>query len=240
MTENIPKKPGVYYFFNNITNDIYVGATLNLKRRYSEHVSSKKRNYKRAIYSAFEEFGIKNFSFIIIELVDDISLLKEKETEWIFILDGKYNVKKKSSGNVGVKMSDSTINILKKKSKESWENKSFEEKQKIIKNNLTGPKKGYVMPEYQKQRLRELQIGKKWTESQRAKVCASQKISMLGNKNGNKVISSVKDGLIFKTYNSVNEAGKEFGVHPSSITGALKGKTKQSCGYKWIYGNKIN
>lgn len=235
----IPRKPGVYYFFNNITNDIYVGATLDLKRRYQEHVSKKKRNYNRLIYSAFKEFGLRNFSFRIIEIVEDVSLLQLKETEWIFILNPKYNVHKKSGGSTGLKRDEDLRNYIREKSKIQWQKMPEEQRSSIIKNNLTGRKKGYVVTDEQKQRLRELQIGKKWTEAQRIKMSATQKISMKGNKNGNKQISSVKEGIVIKTYNSAVEASKEFGVYPSSITGALRGRRKHSCGYEWIYGNKI-
>jgi group I intron endonuclease len=235
----IPKKSGVYCFTNLINGRQYVGASNNIKRRHSEHISPKKRKLKYAIYQAFNKYGLENFRFEVLEIVDDCTILFEKEIFWIETLKPRYNHNKGGLGNLGMEVKESVKSILRQKAKTQWQAKTDEQKQNQIKNNLTGRKKGYVMPEEQKQRLRELQIGKKWTESQREKTSAAQKISMKGNRNGNKQVSSIKDGIIIKTYSSAVEASKDFGIHPSCITGVLKGRRKHAGGYKWIYGNKI-
>lgn len=233
----IPKKSGIYCFTNLINNRQYVGASNNIKRRYSEHISPKRKNLPFAIYKAFKKYGIENFKFEVLEIVEDCNILFQKEIYWIAKLKPRYNHNKGGLGNVGFSLKDSVKQKLSDLGKQQWQNKSEEQKQSIIKNNLTGPKEDYKMPEEQKQRLRELRVGKKWTEATRKKVSATQKISMKGNMNGNKKISSMINGIIVKTYNSLVEASKDINRHPSTITGVLKGKKKHAGGFEWKYEN---
>jgi group I intron endonuclease len=234
---DLPVNSGVYCFTNLINGRQYVGATNNIKRRYSEHVSPKRRNLDFAIYKAFKKYGIENFKFEILEIIEDPCVVFEREIFWIAKLKPRYNHNKGGLGNVGFSLSDSVKQKLSSYGKLQWQNKSEEEKQSIIKNNLTGPKPNYKMPEDQKERLRKLQIGKKWTESQREKTSKAQKISMLGNSNGNKAVCSIKNGTIVKTYKSLVEAAKDINRHPSTITGVLKGKRKHAGGFEWKYKN---
>lgn len=231
----IPKKSGIYCFTNLINGRQYVGASNNIKRRYSEHISPKRRNIPFAIYKAFKKYGIENFKFEVLEIVEDLSILFEKEIAWIDILKPRYNQNKGGLGNLGMQVKESVKSVLREKAKAQWNSKTEEEKKMHIKNNLTGPKEGYVMPEEQKQKLRELQIGKKWTEATREKVSEAQKISMKGNRNGNKKVSSMINGVVVKTYNSLVEASKDINRHPSTITGVLKGKRKHAGGFEWKY-----
>lgn len=236
----IPKVCGVYCFTNIVNNKQYIGATNNLKRRYQEHISPKRQNKNFAIYKAFKKYGIENFKFEILEIIENENIIFEREIFWIDKLKPKYNHNKGGLGNVGFSLDESIKAILRKKGKQQWEDKTPEEKEYIIKNNLTGPKNGYVMTEEQKQRLRIVNLGKKWTESQRIKISNAQKNSMKGNKNGNKQVSSIKNGVIIKTYESAVEASKDFNIHPSCITCVLKGRRKHAGGFEWIYGSKIN
>lgn len=233
----VPKKPGVYCFTNLINGRQYVGASNNIKRRYQEHISPKRKNLLFAIYKAFNKYGIENFKFDVLEIVEDCSIVFEREVFWIEKLNPRYNHNKGGLGNVGLSLKDSVKQKLRDLGKMQWQNKTEEQKQVIIKNNLTGPKDKYIMPEEQKQRLRELQIGRKWTEIQREKVISAQKKSMLGNSNGNKKVSSMINGVVVKTYSSLVEAAKEINRHPSTITGVLKGKKKRAGEFEWKYEN---
>jgi len=235
------KNPCVYCFENKITQEKYIGATSDVARRYKEHTSiGKIQNSKSNLHKAIILYGLNQFSFKILEETEDLSKIADLELKWINEMNPEYNIKKYKTGSLGMKFSTESVLKLKEKGKISWGNKSEEEKSKIIKNNLTGPKKGYVMPEEQKQRLRELQKGKKWSEDQREKVSLAQKTSMKGNRNGNKEVSSIKDGAVVKTYPSAVEASKDFGIHPSCITGVLKVRRNRAGGYEWIYGKEIN
>jgi group I intron endonuclease len=235
----IPRKPGIYCFTNLINGNKYVGASNNIKRRYGEHISPKKIKSKYILYKAFNKYGIDNFCFEVLEITENCNCLFEREIFWIDKLKPKYNQTKGGLGNLGMIVKEKTKQVLRIAGKYQWENKTETQKQALIKNNLTGPKKGHFVSEETRLKLRIANLGKKWTEEQRIKISSSQKKSMLGNKNGNKEISSVKDGKIVKTFNSAVEAGLELKIHPSSITGVLIGRRKTAAGFNWIYGKTI-
>ncbi|MCP2028899.1 DNA polymerase-3 subunit epsilon [Flavobacterium sp. HSC-32F16] len=44
---NLPEKPGVYYFYNQVKKVIYVGKAINLKKRVASHFSGHKINPQR-------------------------------------------------------------------------------------------------------------------------------------------------------------------------------------------------
>ncbi|RED22197.1 DNA polymerase-3 subunit epsilon [Flavobacterium cutihirudinis] len=44
---NLPEKPGVYYFYNEVKKVIYVGKAINLKKRVASHFSGHKINPQR-------------------------------------------------------------------------------------------------------------------------------------------------------------------------------------------------
>lgn len=55
------------------------------------------------------------------------------------------------------------------------------------------------------------------------------------------VIALYKDGSFFKEYSSIKEATKELGLKSkSSISNVLRGKSKSSAGYLWVYKDNYN
>jgi len=235
------KNPCVYCFENKITQEKYIGATSDIARRYKEHTSfAKIKNSKSNLHKAIILYGLNQFSFKILEETEDLSKIADLELKWINEINPEYNIKKHKAGSLGMKYSTESVLKLKEKGKTSWSNKTEEEKLKIINNNLTGPRHKHPVSEETKEKLRKANLGKKASAEQKIKMSNSQKISMLGNKNGNKEVSSIKDGVVVKTYSSTAEASKDFGIHPSCITGVLKGRRNRAGGYEWIYGKQIN
>ena len=54
------------------------------KRRFMEHKSPKNVTNKTTVLSkSFRKYGVNNFMFEILEEVEDINLLPEKEIYWI-------------------------------------------------------------------------------------------------------------------------------------------------------------
>lgn len=78
---------GIYLIINNLTQDKYIGQSKNITLRWGAH----RRNYKNPneykscpkLYQAFLDFDIENFSFFVLELVNDTRKLTERETYWI-------------------------------------------------------------------------------------------------------------------------------------------------------------
>ena len=77
---------GIYKFENLINGHIYIGQSVNIERRYKDHLSransEKSEEYYSTFHCALRKYGIENFSFTIIEECDKIDL-NQKEKYWI-------------------------------------------------------------------------------------------------------------------------------------------------------------
>lgn len=72
---------GIYKITNNLNNKCYIGQSLIIEERWKEH----KRNAWNKItplYKAIRKYGLKNFTFSIIEECDS-ELLNDREKYWI-------------------------------------------------------------------------------------------------------------------------------------------------------------
>lgn len=75
-------KKSIYKITNLINSKSYIGQTNNIQRRFQEHKSMNVNEEKtKVLYLAFKKYGIKNFSFEIIE--EDIENYNEREKYWI-------------------------------------------------------------------------------------------------------------------------------------------------------------
>lgn len=59
--------------------------------------------------------------------------------------------------------------------------------------------------------------------------------SKLGNKNGNKALFLMKDGVIIKEFTSCVEAARELGTHPNCISRCCRGENKTWHGFTMKY-----
>jgi group I intron endonuclease len=67
--KSLRKKSGVYIFINNVTKDIYVGSSINLTSRMSNHFyhANSETKGKTIINRAMNKYNFNNFSLGIIE-----------------------------------------------------------------------------------------------------------------------------------------------------------------------------
>ncbi len=69
--ENLPEKPGVYYFYSKEKNVVYVGKANNLKKRVAQHfgghkITSQRQNFLRDIYGiSFEVCGSELMALVL-------------------------------------------------------------------------------------------------------------------------------------------------------------------------------
>lgn len=74
---------GIYKYTNKINNNIYIGLSSNIEKRYQQHLTASKQiNPKMTIDKAIKKYGIENFLFEIVELCNE-NQLDEKEKYWI-------------------------------------------------------------------------------------------------------------------------------------------------------------
>lgn len=131
----------IYKIVNKVNGKIYIGSTINYKRRIKVHLSRLDKNDHHSIklQNSYNKYGIDNFEFEILEEVDDIQLLIEKEQKWIDALIPELNMTLVAGLNchIGLKRSDET----KKRISESLKGKKLSEEHKeSVRKTLTGRK----------------------------------------------------------------------------------------------------
>lgn len=226
---------GVYKITNLINGKCYIGLSLNIERRFMEHRTPKNLRRRTNLAKAFRKYGLENFSFEILEECNDEKRMSELEMYYIAKYKAEYNMNEGGLGNRGLVFTDDVKKVLSQKGKQQWARKTEEEKLAIVKNNLKRPEKNHLVSEATREKLRQINLGKKYGEAAKAKRSASNKIAALGNQNGNKAVVSLKDGIIIKEYLSMVLAAKDLGIHPTRITHVLKGRRKTTAGYEWKY-----
>ena len=111
LIRNIYKdKSGIYEFINKISDKRYIGSAVCLYRRFNEHVISGKSHSNVPLQRAFKKYGIENFKFHVIEVVNDKKILIQIEQYYIdkFPFRELYNVRPKADSPLGTKHSDAT------------------------------------------------------------------------------------------------------------------------------------
>lgn len=80
---------GIYKFQNLITQEVYIGQSVDVNERYKQHQRDW-FNGTTKMYQAMQQFGWENFSYEIIEYCP-IELLNERERYWIEYYDSWHN-----------------------------------------------------------------------------------------------------------------------------------------------------
>lgn len=94
-------KMGIYKITNTTNDRIYIGQSTNIGDRWKQHIkrgtgAEKGTMVGEKLYKAMFEDGIWNFSFEILEIVEDKDNLNDKEKYWINYFSTKefgYNMK---------------------------------------------------------------------------------------------------------------------------------------------------
>ncbi len=90
------KISGVYKITNTITNECYIGSSIDIKKRWMEHqhLSTWKKQPNKKLYIDFQKYGLDKFKFEILEEMEETTNLKEKEQYYIDLLKPSYNDRK--------------------------------------------------------------------------------------------------------------------------------------------------
>jgi len=86
---------GIYKIENLINGKCYVGQSVNIKARWTEHrIDAKgksKKLYKYPLYQAIRKYGLDSFDFSVVELVAHADDLTRRELYWYNKLKPEYN-----------------------------------------------------------------------------------------------------------------------------------------------------
>jgi len=79
------KVMGIYKITNIINNKFYICSAVNIYDRFLHHRKRLRGNYHNNIYlqRAFNKYGEDNFTFEVIEIVEDKSVLLNREQYWL-------------------------------------------------------------------------------------------------------------------------------------------------------------
>lgn len=108
----------IYCYTNKINNKQYIGQTNDIERRKKQHIQDsihqyrgREVSYNLPFHSAIRKYGIDNFNFEILEIIntdnwDDVNdleskYIKEKNT----MAPNGYNLKARGEANVGLNIS---------------------------------------------------------------------------------------------------------------------------------------
>lgn len=103
----------IYKYVNKINGHVYIGQTNDLQKRHNGHKSDslnpKSHSYDYPLSNAFRKYGIENFTYEIIEEVDNREKANEREIYWIeklrsHISQGGYNITKGGDSHNGQKV----------------------------------------------------------------------------------------------------------------------------------------
>lgn len=226
---------GVYTITNKITKKVYVGSTLDsFKNRWRFHFKNLKNNchHSQKLQNAVNKYGIYNFTFQILEIVEIVEkeLVRDLEHYWINLLDvvkNGYNISYSTNGGcLGYKLTKShrnSISAANKNNKHRLNHKHEEETKKQIKKSVVA---------FYKQETEQVKQIKKQRKSNMIYL-NQNKINLLKKK---PVLQLNKETLqIIQEFDSALDAGKFLNKAPTAITKVCKGKSNYAYGFKWKY-----
>lgn len=114
IDKNLKNKSGIYRLVSN--DVIYVGSSVNLLRRLTDHFRFLKNNKHQNphLQNHYNKYGVDSFSYYVIEFCDT-SCLKEKETNYIEkykCFEKGFNQSKNSFSPLGYKHSEENKKIM--------------------------------------------------------------------------------------------------------------------------------
>lgn len=227
---------GIYLITNKVNGKKYVGQSVNIERRYSEHLRSgqpekyswkSERDVNTPIHLAMQKYGIQNFSLSILEECKKEEL-DEKERYWIsyykstekqfgynILLGGQDKIGLKGELHSQAKLSQEDVNIIKDLLKNS--NKNLNE---ILE----------IFPFISKSTLSMINQGKTWFDEKEVYPLRKMSTANKGSANGRAKFSEEQVMEIRKKYSqgvSPKELFKEYNniATKNAIAAIIYGKT---------------
>lgn len=128
---------GVYLIINKINNRKYVGSSSNIYKRWRTHINNSKsvtsKYYDYPLYTDFRKYGINNFEFVILETCSDKDKI-DLERHYYKSLSPEYNSRFPSDYEQTMDKDEH-----REACKKAWEERSFQEKDRIMQNLKLGP-----------------------------------------------------------------------------------------------------
>ena len=162
---------GIYAIRSQIDGKIYVGSTGRyFFKRFSEHKDklNSNKHCNPHLQRAWNKHGDDRFEFIILENVQDSSLLEIKEKEWVELLKSKnpeygYNIADPIKGTLGLKFDSPSVETRLKMSKAKVGRNNYMYGRKHTeeaKEGMSINRKGFIFTKEHREKIRLSKIGK--------------------------------------------------------------------------------
>jgi group I intron endonuclease len=181
MAESIlPLLSGIYSITNKVNGKRYIGSAKRLRYRYAEHVRRLNKNNHHSIklQRAWNKYSELSFSYVVIEIVEDLSNLLIREQYWIDFYKSYshngYNASPVAGSPLGVKHT----------------NKSKENMSKAHKNSIASKTQAI--------KLKEINTGRKHTEQAKKNMAASKVGRVVSEETRRKISESLKGHKLSK------------------------------------------
>ena len=217
------------YKITSPTGKIYIGQSVDIKRRWQYHKSFTKTNLDSILYRSFAKYSVDEHKFEILEECKKEDL-NERERYYIELYDTfetEHGMNLTKGGDSKVVFSESTLrkmSIAKKGKSSSRENfHHTEETKKILSEKSKGNKNwlGKHRSEETKEKLRKINTGKKLSDE--TKKILSEKLK------GNKYALGCKPTKEAIKKKIISKTGKKCGSnHTSKYYGVCYDKSQRS------------
>ncbi len=243
--DDFPAFAGIYKIINKTNGKIYIGESMNFKKRMHGHVNkTKDPNWTAVVTRAFKKYGFDNFKYTILESYPlgtvTKAFLLEGEAFYIKTLDAMnpdigYNRCPCGANTIGYKFSaESRKKMSISRKKRVMRRESIEKQAKAI----SGDKNwnyGRKMPEEHKARILAARIAKGITMEERLSKSAGHIKSE--NKPRKAIYQLDKDtGEILHAWRSLLDAARSLNKNnPSDISSSTLFPHKTAYGFKWRF-----
>lgn len=116
--ENI-KMSGIYKITNKTNGMMYIGSSINISNRVREHINLARagKHGNPHFQKSWNKYGEDNFTFEVVELVEDKKDLLEREQYWInktkcYERDIGYNIARYAGNTLGVKFREESLDKM--------------------------------------------------------------------------------------------------------------------------------
>lgn len=113
-TFQLPSRPGIYVWWNIVTNKRYVGQSRCVDKRYIQHLSMLRygSHPNKHLQASFTKHGESAFHFLVVQQCGSVDQLNDAERHWInrFIsTDRRFGYNLDDGGSAGKTMSQESV-----------------------------------------------------------------------------------------------------------------------------------